>query len=528
MDDRDAGQDDRGDGTQGRAPNPDSVERASLQPVSRESPGRENPGPLRRRDERDGREIFRERSDRTRAELPGDGPGHIDYEYEPGVAPYGNPNPYSPRAHFDHPANYPGEWPRYEPGDMPQRGGYRDDPRNDPRANRDRYWRYGGEYAKPPYAQNSSPRRDNPGHGGESGQRYRYSDNGGRVENHYHHHDPRHGDQYRHDPQYLPRQDDGVPAWLLAALAMWMQQQQQGNPGHGKGQGNPHGKEGKTMEGNEKVSVNLGAGGFGFPGGFGGGHSDGGSNAALLALLAMGQNHRDSCNDGFGGGGIGALLALALLGGGRFGGFGGGHDGVHVDCGRRGGRDGYDGDPFVLSKLGSIEGAIPLAASQIQNGILESTAGITNTINQTGLAQLAATSGVKDAVQNSATAILQNASANTQSVLTAICTLSAKIDQNTILDLQRQLGVAEADACEERNSRRTREVEVNVTQQVNQQQAQAQLQRIEDDRFNRLFSNLSAFIGNQAMYARQGQDVINFGGTMTASGTQAAANTQVR
>jgi hypothetical protein len=71
-------------------------------------------------------------------------------------------------------------------------------------------------------------------------------------------------------------------------------------------------------------------------------------------------------------------------------------------------------------------------------------------------------------------------------------------------------------------------VEVNVTQQVNQQQAQQQQQRIEDDRFNRLFANLSAFIGNQVMVARQGQDVINFGGTMTASGTQAAANTQVR
>lgn len=294
----------------------------------------------------------------------------------------------------------------------------------------------------------------------------------------------------------------------------WPMQQQQSS--------NPHGKEKHNMDSSEKVSVNLGAGGLG---GYGG-HSDSSSNAALLALLAMGRDNR-GCSDGFGGGGLGALAALAVLGGG-FGGFGRGHDGVHVDCGRRGGRDGYDGDPFVLSKLGSIEGAVPLAASQIQNGILESTAGITNTINQTGLAQLAATSGVKDAVMNSATAILQNASANTQSVLGAICNLSSKIDQNTILDLQRQLGVAEADACEERNSRRTREVEINVTQQVNQQQAQLQLQRIEDDRFNRLFANLSAFIGNQAMFARQGQDVINFGGTMTASGTQAAANTQVR
>jgi hypothetical protein len=307
------------------------------------------------------------------------------------------------------------------------------------------------------------------------------------------------------------------------------------NPGHG----NPghHGKEKHIMEGlaSDKVNINVGGEGGGGAGlaaliaamNGGGGRSDGSTNAALMALL-MGGRDRDHCynGDGFGlGGGLGALVLLGLLGGG---GFGRGHgDHVNVDCGRRGGRD-FDGDPFVLSKLGSIEGAIPLAASQIQNGILESTAGITNTINQTGLAQLAATSGVKDAVQNGTTAILQNASTNTQSILTAICTLSGKIDQNTILDLQRRLGVAEADACEERNSRRTREVEVNVTQQVNQQQAQAQLQRIEDERFNRLFANLSAFIGNQAMFARQGQDVINFGGTMTASGTQAAANTQVR
>lgn len=69
---------------------------------------------------------------------------------------------------------------------------------------------------------------------------------------------------------------------------------------------------------------------------------------------------------------------------------------------------------------------------------------------------------------------------------------------------------------------RVREVEVSVAQTVNQNQAQAQSQA--------QLANLTSLIyglSAQVMASRQAQDIVNLG-TMTASGTQAAANTQVR
>jgi len=301
-----------------------------------------------------------------------------------------------------------------------------------------------------------------------------------------------------------------------------------GNPygqsaGNQNSAGNPGQNQGASkMDGinSDKVSINLG----GSEGGGGGM----GAAALVAALGSRNQSHdglgalmlanRD--NDGFGGGGIGALLLLAALGGGGLG-FGG----RGRDC-----DDGHGG-AFVLSKLGSIEGAVPLAAAQIQNTICNATGEITSTINQTGLAQLAATAGVKDSVQNGTAVLLQAGSQNTQSILTAICALSSKLDHNQIADLQRQLGVAQLSQLEERVRHHSDGVEVRVSQNVVQGQAQAQLQaqqqRFDDDRYNRLCATLLS-IGNQTMYARQGQDVINFGGTMTGSGTQTAANTQVR
>lgn len=293
------------------------------------------------------------------------------------------------------------------------------------------------------------------------------------------------------------------------------------NPTHNPGN-NPH-QGASKMDGinSDKVQIHVG-------GGDGGGAGGMGAAALVAALGSRNESRTDGLgalllanrdNDGFGGGGIGALLLLALLGGNGIGG--------RRDCDN----DGHHGALAILGKLGSIEGAVPLAAANIQNAILEQTSSITNTINQTGLAQLAATAGVKDSVQVGTTAILQQGSANTQSILTAICALSSKLDHNQIADLQRQLGVAQLSQVEDRLRHHGDGVEVRVNQNVVQGQAQAQLQqqqqRFEDDRYNRLCATLLS-IGNQTMYARQGQDVINFGGTMTGSGTQAAANTQVR
>lgn len=172
----------------------------------------------------------------------------------------------------------------------------------------------------------------------------------------------------------------------------------------------------------------------------------------------------------------------------------------------------------TLSKLGSIEGSIPLAALGTQNAILEQTNALGNTINQANLSQLMASSAVKDSVQNSAAAALINANNNTQAILGAICGLGSKIDANTITDLQTQLLRAESNG-------RNRETEVNITQSVNQNQSQLQAQAQTQAQFSALFAGLNALVGDiQAV--KQGQVIFN-SGTMAASGTQAAAATKV-
>ncbi len=259
----------------------------------------------------------------------------------------------------------------------------------------------------------------------------------------------------------------------------------------------------------------------------------------------MRNNNEYSYSDGFGTGGQGGAPIIApvfattpqapyaapiapILGGGYGGGFGeGGLLGTILAASVLGNgfgnrRNDCDNDnafpAAILGKLGSIEGAVPLAAITTNNAILESTAAVTNQINQVGLAQLNATSGVKDSVQNAATAILLNDNNNAKEILGAICGLSSKIDQNRISELETELS-------RQRNDSRSRDVEINVTQQVNQQQTQLQLQQQQQGQFNQLFSLFNHLAGDiQAV--KQGQVIFN-SGTMAASGTQAAANTKV-
>lgn len=298
----------------------------------------------------------------------------------------------------------------------------------------------------------------------------------------------------------------------------------------------------------DKVIVNAGgAGGYEGGGGLGGAglaaviaalgnRNEGSDNAALVAALAGRDNyHHDGIwpallaanGGGWGGNGLAGILPILLLfgllgGRGRGFGFGGGGD----DCCN----DGHGGVFALLSKLGSIEGSIPLSAANTANEICRSTGQIQAELNQNNLAQLAATSGVKDSVQNGVAAILTDNCRNTQSVLGAISNLSSKIDQNTIIDLQRQLGVCQADIAEERHGRRIREVEVNVNNQATavqaQLQSQWQQQRFEDERFRTLFGAINV-LGNTVQRSRNEQDIVNLG-TMLASGTQTPTTTQVR
>lgn len=270
----------------------------------------------------------------------------------------------------------------------------------------------------------------------------------------------------------------------------------------------------------DKVNINLGGEGGG--GGYGasmaalvaalGNRNQGSDNAALIAALGnRNDGHRGDDGFGFGGGGILGLLAILGLLRGR-GGIGGG-DG---SC------EAASVSPAhaallqtLLEGQSDLKAEVPTVALETQNAIQQS-------IGAFALGTQQAFANLGDKVTNTGTINLQATLAGTKEVLAAICALGAKIDSNTIMDLQRQLGVAQALAAEERNNHRVREVEVNVSQNVNQQQAQAQLQT-QIGALLAGFSGLSA----QIQRVRADQDIVNLG-TMVASGTQATTSTQVR
>lgn len=292
----------------------------------------------------------------------------------------------------------------------------------------------------------------------------------------------------------------------------------------------------------DKVNINLGEG-RGSDSGAGlaaviaalGNRNQGDNTAALIA--ALGNRNDDSSNwapfmammgdrrhdDGMNN--LWPIILLALLGRGKGGGLFGGGDG---DCG--GGGDAVNQITLnqVLAKLGTIEGQVPLVGSQVQNSILEQTIGLSSTLNQNNIAQLVAHANTKDAVTNSAAALLAAGNNNTNSILTAITGLSSKIDSNTIMDLQRQLGVAQAREAEERSHRHIEATKVEVTQSVTQNQAQLQGQaqaQVQSQAILELTARVRELIGD-VQAVKQGQVIFN-SGSMLASGTQAAANTKV-
>lgn len=274
---------------------------------------------------------------------------------------------------------------------------------------------------------------------------------------------------------------------------------------------------------------------------------------------------------GFGNDGMGGLLALALLGGGLNGRRGDGDCTVATTALSNAGFDGINhnintlglgltnqltqgftnqNSLDIMAKLGSIEGAIPLAEAQVQLALAGSTATIT-------AAQAVTNKGVSDAIAASLASqnninvnVLQQGSATREAVasygvanltatkdaqfaITAAVAagnkeILAALNANEIGNLQRQLTVADLDRRDEANRGRVRESEINITntntataqQLQTQTQQQQQLQLLVQQ--NALLSNLC----NDIQVVRQGQTIFN-SGTMAASGTQAAANTKV-
>jgi hypothetical protein len=305
----------------------------------------------------------------------------------------------------------------------------------------------------------------------------------------------------------------------------------------------------------DKVSINLSGGEGGGNGGAMaalvaalGNRNQGDNSAALIAalgsrnndnqlapLMAMMHNRNDGDHDGLGE--MWPLLLLLLGRGGRGGGLFGGGD----DCGGAGG-DAINQLTLteVLSKLGTIEGQIPLTALQSQNAIQSS-------IAQLALADQQGFANVKDSVQNTLLALSQALATVNQNVSSQGCQTREYVGNDgdkTRMLLVTRFGQEDATKIAEQNARilalesrcdndrRHSESTLQITNTNTAVAAQAQFQQQQQQQFQ-IDSALERAVGritnsfNQTMIARQGQDIVNLG-TMTASGTQTSANTQVR
>lgn len=308
------------------------------------------------------------------------------------------------------------------------------------------------------------------------------------------------------------------------------------------------------MEASDKVDVhNIFKPGHGHGGG-----SDGvGGLGAMAAIAALGNRNDTMRHDGFGGlGGIGGGLIGGLIGGllfNRRDGIGGAEA---VATAGNGNVVAAIATDSILSKLGTIEGAVPIAALQTQAalgsaigslalGTQQGFANVKDTVQNTTGLTLAAIAATKDTVQN--LGLLQQASFATvgREILTTGCALERAVQNEgdkTRAMLAARFGMEDQtkiqtlanEVIELRNEGRARSnhdelrLQITNTNTAVAAQAQGQAQQQQQQQFQMvqaLFPVIQSLVGDlQAV--KQGQVIFN-SGTMAASGTQAAANTKV-
>jgi len=261
-------------------------------------------------------------------------------------------------------------------------------------------------------------------------------------------------------------------------------------------------KEGDKMnlqETLDKISINMGGGGA--------------SNTDFASLLALANQNRG--NDG-GMNQIWPILLLALMRGGL--GFGA-QEQVCTATGTS-----QIELTAILSKLGTLEAGQALGVSQIQTFLATQTGEISNQLNQMSLGVQQGFNNIERSIANSAATGIAAGNANTAQILAAVQGVKDQQTNFRVADLEQRLTVAESRGLEDRLAARfelnSRNVEQNVRIDMDQRQNNTQVQAS----LNGLLSMCNALM---VQNNRNTQDIVNLG-TMTASGTQASANTQVR
>lgn len=249
-----------------------------------------------------------------------------------------------------------------------------------------------------------------------------------------------------------------------------------------------------------------------------------------------------SGGDGLGGGGIvtGLILGSLLRNGGL------GLDGNRTVAGI---------DPVLASSLGAmqtelsdIKASVPYNEGQVQLALAQAVAQLTlQANNNTQAISNQANTNTQMLQQSFATAALQSAT-NQDLIARDIASVDTNVDRqstaiqiaikddgektralitsNTIADLQRQLGVAQLTALEERGNHRSERDRISIETTVNQNQNQLQMQQQQQ---TNILAQMLGILGENTQIARAtNQQLIIGNNGAVAAGPQNANPTNVR
>jgi hypothetical protein len=267
-----------------------------------------------------------------------------------------------------------------------------------------------------------------------------------------------------------------------------------------------------------------------------GNRNEQGAASFLPAMAMMGNRGHDGWGGGLGMGLVGGLIGGALFGGRRGGLFGGG------DCEGGGGAETRIEDTVfntaVLAKLGTIEGAIPLASAQTENVILQQTNAIGSALASLALGTQQAFGNTKDTVQNVGALNLAATNNVNQNVLTEGCKTRESVAAAATAILSR-IDRFEIDDLRHRAERNERAVEIQslrsnieinntntatATAAQQQFQLQAQLQDV-NNQLRRCFDMVNV-VHQEAKATNNNVIAGNTGAVVT--GPQTANPTNVR
>lgn len=196
----------------------------------------------------------------------------------------------------------------------------------------------------------------------------------------------------------------------------------------------------------------------------------------------------------------------------------------------------------ILQTLGDIKAAIPYNEAQMQLALAGAQADINNNISNHSTSLLAGQAMINKNISDSiATALASQNSIKESVAAYGVANLTATKDaQFSVVEavrndgdrtralliaqndatLNRQLQVAESALAEQRAAFRTRDTEINITQNVNQNQVQSQQQQQ-----LQTLTNALSVLANQQQHISQG--IVNLGHMSGSAGSQTAANTKV-